>query len=120
MAAKPEDMLEHCEVCGAELEMGQIGLCGDCQVAAQQGISGEQAATAAKLAYDSADARWNARVAEGLGTECVIESTDIFGALSRLSLPCTDVAEGQVEDALDDLGYYTKAAEAFKTFQASA
>lgn len=113
-------MIEHCEECGAVLEIGQIGLCGDCQDAAQQSISTEQAASAAKLAFESAKARWSARVAAGQGTECLIESTDIFGALSQLSLPCTDCAEGLVEDALSDLGFYTQAAEAFKTFQSAA
>lgn len=26
-----ESMVEHCESCGVELELGQIGLCDDCQ-----------------------------------------------------------------------------------------
>lgn len=30
MAATPEGMIEHCEICSAELESGQIGLCDAC------------------------------------------------------------------------------------------
>lgn len=33
MAAKPEDMLEHCDGCSGELELGQIGKCDSCQEA---------------------------------------------------------------------------------------
>lgn len=93
---------------------------GDCQAIVLQSISIDEAAIAAKLAYESAEARWRARLAKGLGTECLIESTDIFDALSELDLPCSDAAEGRVEDALRCLGYYTKAAEALKSAKASS
>jgi len=36
MAAAPEDMVEHCNRCIAEMEFGQIGLCDDCQLSASE------------------------------------------------------------------------------------
>lgn len=36
-----ESMVEHCESCGVELELGQIGLCDDCQRAASAELAVE-------------------------------------------------------------------------------
>lgn len=36
-----ESMVEHCESCDVELELGQIGLCDDCQRAASDERAGE-------------------------------------------------------------------------------
>lgn len=74
---------------------------------------------AAKYAYEYARERWARNVAEGQSTECVIESTDIFDALSDLGLPCNETTERDVDAALGSLGFYKQAAEAFKTYQAA-
>ena len=48
MSSKPEDMLEHCEACGFELENGQIGQCDDCQAISLPGALLKEACTAIK------------------------------------------------------------------------
>lgn len=112
-----EQMKELCDECGAELELGQIGLCDSCQSDASQSINSEQATRAARLAYDLAKAGWEARVAARQRTECLIEGSDIFSALGQLGLPCTDSAEDLVEDALLEHGFYGLAADAFKAYR---
>ena len=70
----------------------------------------------AKDAFETAKADWEQAVANGQRTECLIESTDIFGALSDNGQECSDANEEAVEEALMELGYYTEAAEAFKKY----
>lgn len=36
MAAKPEHMMEQCDDCSADLEVGQIGKCGECAGTSEQ------------------------------------------------------------------------------------
>lgn len=68
---------------------------------------------AAKIAFETAKERWDGIVVKGGRCECLIESTDIFEGLNQAGLPGTDEMETAVEGALNNLGFYTQAANAF-------
>lgn len=72
---------------------------------------------AAKHAFENAKARWEATVVNGGKTECIIQSSDIFRGLDLAGLPPTDEMEAAVEDALDEGGYNTLAANAYEEYK---
>lgn len=77
----------------------------------------EKLQAAAKHAYENAKEGWAATVENGGKTECVIQSSDIFRGLDLAGLPPTDEMESAVEDALDEGGYNTLAADAYEEYK---
>ncbi len=77
-------------------------------------LSDEMARTVAGRAYALAEDDWNERIAEGLSSECVIQSSHIFAAITEHNHSPTDELEQCIESALMEGGFYAKAAEAFK------
>lgn len=73
----------------------------------------EVAFSVAYEAYKSARGCWT----ESPACEYLIESTDIFEALSKHGLPCSEENEAKIEDALTEYHFYTLAAEASEASQ---
>ncbi len=68
----------------------------------------------AEDAYEAALARWSERIRGGQSPEFLIESTDIFDALSGRGMKCSEMSEQAVEAVLVSHGLYVRATDVYR------